>query len=332
LGHGGIRLVARAAGVREATVAQGVTELDSGAEPLGRARRAGGGRKRVADLDPGLRPALLALVEPGTRGDPMSPLRWTTKSTRHLAAELTRQGHRISADTVADLLREEGFSLQGNARTIEGRQHPDRDAQFRYISGQVAGHLADGQPVISVDTRKKEKVGNFASNGAEWEPEGRPVQVNDHDFPDKELGKAVPYGVYDVAANTGWVNVGTDGDTAAFAVESIRRWWQAVGQPGYPGAGRLLITADAGGSNGCPLLAQLLGVNRTTISRAVQETRPLLIRHGLAAGQPAARLYTLADISAYAASHGITPGQSQNQRVNHLRALTTWCAIAGCLA
>jgi hypothetical protein len=204
----------------------------------------------VADLDPGLRPALLALVEPGTRGDPMSPLRWTTKSTRHLTAELTRQGHRISADTVADLLREEGFSLQGNAKTIEGRQHPDRDAQFRYISGQVAGHLANGQPVISVDTKKKEKVGNFASNGAEWEPEGRPVQVNDHDFPDKELGKAVPYGVYDVAANTGWVNVGTDGDTAAFAVESIRRWWQAVGQPGYPGAGRLLITADAGGSNG----------------------------------------------------------------------------------
>src|ERR1017187_10349606 len=250
LGHGGIRLVARAAGVREATVAQGVTELDSGAEPLGRARRAGGGRKRVADLDPGLRPALLALVEPGTRGDPMSPLRWTTKSTRHLTAELTRQGHRISADTVADLPRVEGFSLQGNAKTIEGRQHPDRDAQFRYISGQVAGHLANGQPVISVDTKKKEKVGNFASNGAEWEPEGRPVQVNDHDFPDKELGKAVPYGVYDVAANTGWVNVGTDGDTAAFAVESIRRWGQAVGQPGYPGAGRLLITADAGGSNG----------------------------------------------------------------------------------
>ncbi len=180
----------------------------------------------------------------------MSPLRWTTKSTRNLAAELTRQGHRISADTVAGVLRQEGFSLQGNAKTIEGRQHPDRDAQFRYISGQVAGHLADGQPVISVDTKKKEKVGNFASNGAEWEPEGRPVQVRDHDFPDEELGKAVPYGVYDVAANAGWVNVGTDGDTAAFAVESIRRWWQAVGQPGYPDATRLLITADAGGSNG----------------------------------------------------------------------------------
>ena len=154
LGHGGIRLVARAAGGREATVAQGVTELDSGEGPLGRARRAGGGRKRVAGQDPGLRPALLALIEPGPRGDPMSPLRWTTKSTRKLAEELTRQGHRISADTVADMLREEGFSLQGNARTIEGRRHPDRDAQFRYIGGQVAGHLADGQPVISVDTKK----------------------------------------------------------------------------------------------------------------------------------------------------------------------------------
>ena len=250
LGHGGIRLVARAAGGREATVAQGVTELDSGEGPLGRARRAGGGRKRVAGQDPGLRPALLALIEPGPRGDPMSPLRWTTKSTRKLAEELTRQGHRISADTVADMLREEGFSLQGNARTIEGRRHPDRDAQFRYIGGQVAGHLADGQPVISVDTKKKEKVGNFAGNGAEWEPEGRPVQVNDHDFPDEKLGKAVPYGIYDVAANTGWVSVGTDGDTAAFAVESIHRWWQAAGQPAYPGAARLLITADAGGSNG----------------------------------------------------------------------------------
>jgi Rhodopirellula transposase DDE domain/Helix-turn-helix of DDE superfamily endonuclease len=231
-------------------VAQGVTELDSGAEPLGRARRPGGGRKRVADLDPGLRPALLALVEPGSRGDPMPPLRWTTKSTRNLAGELTRQGFRISADTVGDLLREEGFSLQGNAKTIEGRRHPDRDAQFRYISDRVAEHLAGGQPVISVDTKKKEKVGNFANGGREYEPRGRPVRVRDHDFPDEETGKAVPYGIYDVAANAGWVNVGTDGDTAAFAVESIRRWWQAVGSPAYPAAGRLLITADAGGSNG----------------------------------------------------------------------------------
>jgi len=250
LGHGGIRLVARAAGVREATVALGAAELDSGAEPLGRARRPGGGRKRVADTDPGLRPALLALVDPGSRGDPMSPLRWTTKSTRKLAAELTRQGHRVSADTVADVLREEGFSLQGNAKTVEGRQHPDRDAQFRYINEQVRGHLAAGEPVISVDAKKKEKVGNFANSGAEWEPGGCPVRVRDHDFPDEETGKAIPYGVYDVAANAGWVSVGTDGDTAAFAVESIRRWWQAAGGPGYPGAARLLITADAGGSNG----------------------------------------------------------------------------------
>jgi Rhodopirellula transposase DDE domain len=250
LGHGGIWLVARAAGVREATVALGAGELDSGEEPLGRVRRPGGGRKRVTEVDPGLRPALLALVEPDMRGDPMSPLRWTTKSTRKLAAELTGQGHRISADTVADVLREEGFSLQGNAKTIEGKQSPDRDAQFRYIRGQAAGHLAAGQPVISVDTKKKEKVGNFANGGAEWEPAGRPVRVRDHDFPDEETGKAVPYGIYDVAANAGWVNVGTDGDTAAFAVESIRRWWQAAGALAYPDAARLLITADAGGSNG----------------------------------------------------------------------------------
>src|SRR6266851_5548106 len=250
LGHGGIRLAARAAGVREATVALGVTELDSGEGPLGRARRAGGGRRRVADLDPGLRPALLALVEPDMRGDPMSPLRWTTKSARKLAAELTRQGHRVSADTVGDVLREEGFSLQGNAKTIEGRRHPDRDAQFRYLNEQVREHRDAGEPVVSVDAKKKEQAGDYASAGREYQPKGRPVAVRDHDFPDKALGKVTPYGIYDVAANAGWVNVGTDSDTAAFAVESIRRWWQAAGSPAYPGAGRLLITADAGGSNG----------------------------------------------------------------------------------
>lgn len=250
LGHGGIRAVARAAGVREATVSAGVDELDAGAPTLGRVRRPGGGRKRAVDLDPDLQPALLALVEPEERGDPMSPLRWTTKSTRRLAAELTRQGHRASADTVADLLREEGFSLQANTKTIEGRQHPDRDAQFRYINEQVTDHQNTADPVISVDTKKKELVGRFTNPGQQWRPTGEPAQTLTHDFPGDSEGKAVPYGIYDLTANTGWVNVGTDHDTAAFAVESIRRWWTDVGHNDYPDARRLLITADAGGSNG----------------------------------------------------------------------------------
>ncbi|WP_435807742.1 ISAzo13 family transposase [Streptomyces canus] len=250
LGHGGIRAVARAAGVREATVSVGVRELDSGEVPLGRIRRPGAGRKRVVDRNPAVREALLTLVEPDVRGDPMSPLRWTTKSTRKLAEQLTRQGHRICADTVGDLLREEGFSLQSNAKTLEGKQHPDRDAQFHYLNEQARDHQDCGAPVISVDTKKKELVGPFKNNGREWEPRGEPVRVDTHDFPDRELGRAVPYGIYDVAANTGWVNVGTDHDTAAFAVESIRRWWNGAGQAAYPTAGRLLITADAGGSNG----------------------------------------------------------------------------------
>src|SRR5437762_2517419 len=250
LGHGGIRLAARAAGVREATVSLGVAELASGAGRLGRARRPGGGRKRAAGLDRGLGPALLALVEPEERGDPMSPLRWTTNSTRNLAAELTRQGHKVGADTVGDLLREEGFSLQGNAKTIEGQRHPDRDAQFRYINEQARAHQGTGDPVISVDTKKKENAGEFRNGGREWRPKGEPAGVRTHDFPDEQLGKAIPYGVYDLAANAGWVSVGTDHDTAAFAVESIRRWWNAAGRAAYPGARRLLITADAGGSNG----------------------------------------------------------------------------------
>lgn len=250
LGHGGIRAVARAAGVREATVALGVDELDAGAEPLGRVRKPGGGRKRVAELDPGLRPALLALVEPDERGDPMSPLRWTTKSTRNLAAELTDQGHPVSADVVADLLREDGFSLQGNTKTLEGKQHPDRDGQFRYLNEQARAHRDAGQPVISVDTKKKELLGAFKNGGRQWRPAGQPAEVSTHDFPGDSVGKAVPYGIYDIAANTGWVNVGTDHDTAAFAVESIRRWWHTRGTHDYPDATRLLITADAGGSNG----------------------------------------------------------------------------------
>jgi Rhodopirellula transposase DDE domain len=250
LGHGGIRLVAGAAGVREATVSLGAGELEAGAEPLGRARRPGGGARRARDKDPGLVPALLALVEPQERGDPESPLRWTVKSTRKLAAELTRQGHRIGADTVADLLREEGFSLQANVKTTEGKQHPDRDAQFRYIAAQASEHIAAGQPVISVDSKKRENVGPFARAGRDWRPRGEPVRVRDHDFPDERLGSVIPYGIYDLAANTGWVNVGTDHNTAAFAAGSIRRWWNEAGKDDYPGARRLLITADAGGSNG----------------------------------------------------------------------------------
>ena len=179
----------------------------------------------------------------------MSPLRWTTKSLRALSAELTRQGHRAGPDTVADLLHEEGFSLQGNAKTIEGNQVPDRDAQFRYLNEQVRDHRDAGEPVVSVDTKKKELVGKYRNGGREWRPAGDPVRVNDHDFPDQELGKAIPYGIYDLAANTGWVNVGTDHDTAAFAVESIRRWWNDAGRAAYPDARRLLITADSGGSN-----------------------------------------------------------------------------------
>jgi transposase len=251
LGRGGIRLVAAAAGVSEATVSLGAGELEAGAEPLGRARREGGGRKRATETDPGLVPALLALVEPEERGDPMSPLRWTTKSVRTLAGELRAQGHPVSPDTVHQLLRKLGFSLQANAKTIEGSQHPDRDAQFGYINEQARAHQASGDPVISVDAKKKEQVGQYASGGRTWRPRGDPVHVRDHDFPGPhDGGKVTPYGIYDLDANAGWVNVGTDRDTAAFAVESIRRWWHARGREDYPGARRLLITADAGGSNG----------------------------------------------------------------------------------
>lgn len=250
LGHGGIGLVARAAGVSVDLVSAGVAELAGGAEPGGRVRRPGGGRPRLADTDPGLVAALLELVEPDMRGDPMSPLRWTTKSTRNLAAELTRAGRPVSAGTVADLLHAEGFSLQGNAKVLEGTQHPDRDAQFQYINDQIKEHQGAGDPVASVDAKKKEIVGVFKNPGRQWSRKGEPVKVDTHDFPDAELGKVAPYGIYDVTANTGWVNVGTDHDTAAFAIASIRRWWNAQGRAEYPQADRLLITADAGGSNG----------------------------------------------------------------------------------
>lgn len=250
LGHGGIGAVAAATGASRSRISAGVAELESGQAPLGRVRRAGGGRKTLHETDPGLVAALFALVEPTRRGDPESPLCWTTLSTRKLAAELTTAGHRVGADTVARLLRESGFSLQANAKTIEGGQHPDRDDQFCYLNAQASKHLAAGDPVISVDTKKKELVGPYKNAGTEWRPAGDPEQVKVHDFIDANLGKANPYGVYDLAADTGWVSVGTDHDTAAFAVSTIRRWWHAVKTASYPHASRLLITADGGGSNG----------------------------------------------------------------------------------
>ena len=250
LGHGGIKTVARAAGISAVTVSRGVRELEAGGKPLGRTRKPGGGRKRVTESDPKLGPALLALVEPGSRGDPESPLRWTTKSVRRLRAELGAAGHVVSAPTVAKLLKAEGFSLQANVKTIEGAQHPDRDAQFRYLNDQVRDHIAGGDPVISVDTKKKELVGQFKNGGREWLPRGEPERVHVHDFIDKQQGKAIPYGVYDIAADAGWVSVGTDHDTAEFAVATIATWWRKAGSPAYPHASRLLITADGGGSNG----------------------------------------------------------------------------------
>jgi hypothetical protein len=250
LGRGGITLVAQATGVHPDTVAKGVRELEGGAEPSARVRAPGGGRKPATETDPGLAPALTALVDPETRGDPESPLVWTTKSTRNLAETLTGAGHPVSDRTVARMLRAQGFSLQANAKVTEGRQHTDRDAQFRYLNTQVLEHLAAGAPVLSVDTKKKELVGQFHNGGREYQPTKSPVKVNVHDFPDKELGKAIPYGIYDVAVNAGWVSVGADHDTSAFAVETLRRWWTTVGRHRYRDTDRLLICADGGGSNG----------------------------------------------------------------------------------
>jgi transposase len=255
LGRGGVAAIAEATGVHPDTVARGVREVEGVAEPSPRVRAPGGGRKKLSETDPALLAALKALVDPETRGDPMSPLVWTTKSTRNLAGALTAVGHRVSDRTVARMLRGLGFSLQANAKVIEGRQHEDRDAQFRYLNQCVGEHVAAGQPVISVDTKKKELVGEFANGGREYQPKQSPVPTNVHDFMDKELGKAIPYGVYDVTSNTGWVSVGTDHDTAAFAVATLCRWWQSTGQRRYPDADRLLICADGGGSNGYRLRA-----------------------------------------------------------------------------
>lgn len=250
LGHGGIAAVARATGASRSRISLGVAELEAGEAPLGRARRSGGGRKSLTETDPDLIAALLALVEPTRRGDPESVLCWTTLSTRKLADELTAAGHKVASDTVARLLHEQDFSLQANSKTLEGASHQDRDARFSYLNDQATAHLTTSDPVISVDTKKKELVGKYKNNGQEWRPAGDPDKVKVHDFIDKQLGKANPYGVYDLAADTGWVSVSTDHDTSAFAVETIRRWWNAMGANAYPTASRLLITADGGGSNG----------------------------------------------------------------------------------
>ncbi len=250
LGRGGVAVVARTSGMSHSTVHLGIREIDQGPQPAGRIRRPGAGRPKATDRDPGLLAALDALVEPTSRGDPESPLRWTCTSTRKLADELTAQGHRVSARTVARLLGAMDYSLQAPRKQVEGAQHPDRDGQFRYLAEQATGHLAAGQPVISVDTKKKEVVGTLAGKGREWQPKGSPVRVDVHDVPDPQVGKAIPYGVYDLGADQGWVTVGDDHDTAAFAVATIGRWWQMVGKLASPQASRLLITADAGGSNG----------------------------------------------------------------------------------
>jgi len=251
LGHGGVSLVSRACGLSRKAITKGQWEIEEGTvPPLGRIRRPGGGRKNILDHDPHLLGALDRLIDPETRGDPESPLRWICKSTRTLAAQLTRQKHPVSHMKVAQLLREQGYSLQGNRKTEEGGDHPDRDAQFRHINTQVKRALAKGVPVISVDTKKKELVGNYENGGRQWLPAKQPVKVNGHDFPHPDIPRAYPYGVYDVERNRGFVNVGTNHDTGAFAVASIRGWWRAEGRRLYPKTRDLLITADAGGSNG----------------------------------------------------------------------------------
>jgi hypothetical protein len=253
LGRGGVTAVACATGMSRTTITVGGRELElpikQREQEALRVRRPGGGRRSLAQTDPDLLAALEALVEPVTRGDPESPLRWTCKSTAKLAAELTRQKHPVSDRTVATMLKQAGYSLQANRKTREGASHPDRNAQFEYLNTCVRQFDRRGQPAISVDTKKKELVGDFKNGGREWRPHGQPEEVRVHDFQDKTLGKAIPYGVYDILNNQGWVNVGIDHDTAQFAVHSIRRWWRQMGERRFPRATELLITADGGGSN-----------------------------------------------------------------------------------
>ncbi len=255
LGYGGTAAVARSTGIAPSTIGKGIRELKAGWQPgtladgSQRVRSAGGGRKANTEKDTGLLAALDRLVEPVTRGDPESPLRWTCKSVRNLAAELTATGHPVSFRSVSTLLKAQGYSLQGNRKTLEGKQHPDRDAQFRHIAEAVLEQHAAGNPAISVDTKKKELVGNYKNAGKEWQPEGEPVKVDSHDFMG-ELGRASPYGVYDIGDNAGWVSVGISADTGEFAVATVQKWWNAMAIPRYQGATQLLITADCGGSNG----------------------------------------------------------------------------------
>ena len=255
IGRGGVSRVAEATGMSRGTVRAGLKELDSGEPaalaPQGRARlrSPGGGRKALTERDPGLVSALERQLDPLTRGDPMGPLRWTCSSAARLAQRLHSEGHPVSERTVNRLLHELGYSLQANRKTLEGRQHPDRDAQFRRIDRRVRAFQRLGQPVVSVDTKKKELIGRYRNAGREWRPKGRPEEVKVHDFIDRELGKAIPYGVYDLTANAGWVSVGVDHDTAEFAVQTLRRWWWQMGRHTYPDAKRVLITADGGGSN-----------------------------------------------------------------------------------
>ena len=254
IGPGGLSAVSRATGVSRRVIRQGMAELK---EPTalvpGRIRRAGGGRKKAVDLDPSFKTDLEQLLESTTRGDPEAPLGWTCKSVRKLTAELKRLGHRVSHQVVADLLHELGYSLQANRKTREGASHPDRNAQFEHLNAKVKWSLSRKEPVISVDTKKKELVGDFKNGGRELRPKGDPEKVRVHDFIDKDLGRATPYGIYDIGRNSGWVSGGVDHDTAEFAVQSIRRWWRSMGQQSYPRAKRLLITADCGGSNGSRL-------------------------------------------------------------------------------
>ncbi len=251
LGRGGQKAVVAASKMSSRTVLDGTKAVDAGAGPSDRVRREGGGRPRLIDTDPNLLSNLDDLVSPEARGDPMSTLRWTLKSTRQLAKALTDMGHQVSSWTVGQLLHQMGYSLQSTAKQLEGTQHPDRDAQFRHIDQEATARLAAGEPVISVDTKKKELVvGKKANGGKEWQPQGSPEKVDVHDFPDPEVPKAVPYGIYDIANNEGWMEVGSDHDTGAFAVNAIRRWWETMGTARYPDARRLMITADGGGSNG----------------------------------------------------------------------------------